>query len=77
MPPNMTSNCTGVLDENDAETYDGGLVQDITQLKKAEKRKVQIVWRNVIMFSYIHLAAVYGLWLFLTSAMYYTRFYGK
>ena len=70
MPPNATSTsaCTGVLNENDAETIDGGLLTDVTKLKKAEKRKLRWVWRNIIAFLYLHAAAVYGLWLVLTSA---------
>ncbi|XP_053947337.1 acyl-CoA Delta-9 desaturase-like [Anastrepha ludens] len=64
----LTDNSTGVLFEQDAETYDGGLVKDIEKLKKAEKRRLKLVWRNIIAFVYVHLAAVYGLWLMLTSA---------
>ncbi|CAD6992308.1 unnamed protein product [Ceratitis capitata] len=68
----LTDNSTGVLFEQDAETYDGGLVKDIEILKKAEKRRLKLVWRNIIAFVYVHLAAVYGLWLMLTSAKWQT-----
>lgn len=68
----LTDNSTGVLFEQDAETYDGGLVKDIEKLKKAEKRRLKLVWRNIIAFVYVHLAAVYGLWLMLTSAKWQT-----
>lgn len=70
MPPNATptSEVTGVLNETDAETIDGGLVKDIVPLKKAEERDLKLVWRNIIAFGYLHLAALYGLWLLLTSA---------
>lgn len=79
MPPNATSTsaCTGVLNEGDAETIDGGLLSDITNLKKAEKRKLKWVWRNIIAFSYLHLAAIYGLWLAITSAKWQTCVFGK
>lgn len=75
MPPNATSTsaCTGVLNENDAETIDGGLLTDVTTLKKAEKRQLQYVWRNIIAFTYLHIAAVYGLWLALSSAKFQTN----
>ncbi|XP_014085857.1 acyl-CoA Delta-9 desaturase [Bactrocera oleae] len=68
----LTDNSTGVLFEQDAETYDGGLVKDIEKLKKAEKRRIKLVWRNITAFVYVHLAAVYGLWLMLTSAKWQT-----
>jgi stearoyl-CoA desaturase (Delta-9 desaturase) len=77
MAPNATSEVTGVLNENDAETIDGGLVKDITVFKKAEKRTLSLVWRNIIAFAYLHLAAIYGIWLILASARIYTTMFGK
>lgn len=79
MPPNATTTneCTGVLNEADAETIDGGLVKDITVLKKAEKRKLILVWRNIILFAYLHLAAVYGLYLMIFSAKWSTGIFGE
>lgn len=78
MPPNATtSEVTGVLNETDAETIDGGLVKDIIPLKKAEHRSLKLVWRNIIAFAYLHIAAVYGMWLMLTSAKWPTIAFGK
>lgn len=80
MAPNATSTtaeCTGVLNETDAETIDGGLVKDITPLKKAEQRKMKLVWRNILAFAYVHIAAIYGLWLMFTSAKLVTGAFGK
>lgn len=68
---------TGVLFEQDAETIDGGLVKDIEKLKKAEKRKLKLVWRNIIAFGYLHMAALYGAWLMITSAKWQTIAFGK
>lgn len=68
---------TGVLFECDSETIDGGLVKDIKTLKKAEKRKLKLVWRNIIAFAYLHAAALYGAWLMLTSAMWTTAAFGE
>lgn len=43
----------------------------------AEKRKWQIVWRNVILFALLHIGGVYGAFLFLFKAMWATRIFGK
>lgn len=60
----------GVLDEHDAETVDGGLAMEPKKI--AKRRNIKLVWRNIILFAYLHLAAVYGLWLMLTSAKWTT-----
>lgn len=61
---------SGVLNENDADTADGGLQK--RQEGSAGRRKIRLVWRNIILFAYLHVAAVYGLWLMLTSAQWAT-----
>nr|BAF69118.1 delta9-acyl-CoA desaturase [Delia antiqua] len=71
-PKVLTEATTGVLFEQDAETIDGGLVKDIEKLKKAEKRKLKLVWRNIIAFGYLHAAALYGAYLIFTSAKWQT-----
>lgn len=79
MPPNATNDvqCTGVLDENDVETNDGGLDKNIEELKHARDRDIILVWRNIIAFAYVHVAAVYGAWLLFTSAQLYTAAFGE
>lgn len=79
MPPNATSGveCTGVLNECDAETIDGGLDKNVVELKHANSRQLKLVWRNILLFAYVHLAAVYGAYLMLTSARIYTGIFGK
>ncbi|XP_068154326.1 acyl-CoA Delta-9 desaturase-like [Drosophila tropicalis] len=67
-----TSKQTGVLFEADADTVDGALATDIRPLKKAEKRKLALVWRNIILFGYLHLAALYGGYLLLFQAKWTT-----
>ncbi|XP_034484868.1 acyl-CoA Delta(11) desaturase [Drosophila innubila] len=67
-PNTSTSKQTGVLFEGDAETNDFALTDDITQFKKADKRNLKLVWRNIILFAYVHLAALYGGYLFLFQA---------
>lgn len=77
MPPNANTpvECTGVLNENDAETNDGGLDKNIVELKGAEKRDMVFVWRNIIAFAYVHAAALYGAWLIFSSAKVYTTIF--
>lgn len=80
MAPNATTDivqCTGVLNENDAETIDGGLDKNIEELKHAKDRQIHLVWRNIIAFAYVHAAALYGAWLILSSAKLYTTAFGK
>lgn len=78
MPPNATPivECTGVLNECDAETVDGGLDKNVVELKHANKRTLKLVWRNIIIFGYVHLAALYGAYLMVTSAKIYTALFG-
>eukprot|EP00099_Drosophila_melanogaster_P022663 NP_650201.1 desaturase 2 [Drosophila melanogaster] len=59
---------TGVLFEDDAQTVDGDLTTDRFQLKRAEKRRLPLVWRNIILFALVHLAALYGLHSIFTRA---------
>lgn len=79
MPTNATSieECTGVLNESDSETIDGGLNKNVTKLKHAKHRKFNLVWFNVLEYIYIHVAAVYGAYLMVTSASIYTTLFGK
>lgn len=79
MAPNTLSSraFTGVLNENDAETIDGGLLTDVTTLKKAETRKLTLNYRNITLFAIVHLSALYGLWLMISSARLYTSIFGK
>lgn len=83
MPPNITSSPTGVLFEDDILTVTVPSVESKNDAEPREKYRRKIVWRNVILFAYLHLAAVYGAYLMLTSAkiitaifgVYYSRFY--
>ncbi|CAF4786572.1 unnamed protein product [Pieris macdunnoughi] len=42
---------------------------------QAAPRKFQIVYRNILTFGYGHIAALYGLYLALTQAMWKTIFF--
>ncbi|XP_076673441.1 acyl-CoA Delta-9 desaturase-like [Andrena cerasifolii] len=62
MPPYVTNTSTGVLFEDDT------LEENVAIETPKEKYEVRIVWKNVIGFAYLHLAALYGLYLAFTSA---------
>lgn len=87
MAPNVgTTAPTGVLFEEDPFTGTGTDPDPdpdpVLQTKSREpqvqrKRKPGIVWRNVILFLYLHVAAVYGLYLIFTSARLLTTLFGE
>ncbi|KAL1491760.1 hypothetical protein ABEB36_012310 [Hypothenemus hampei] len=72
MAPNIPPGTTGVLYEHDEE-IDAQIVPPIDQ--KPSPRKLQLVWRNIIIFFYLHLIALYGVYLMFTSARIYTSIY--
>lgn len=63
---------SGVLDENDEVLRESVKQSPATH---TGRRKVKLVWRNIILFAYLHVAAVYGFWLMLTSAQWKTGFF--
>ncbi len=71
-PKATTSECTGVLNEQDAETIDGGLAKDIGPLTVATDRQYEWVWRNIAAFGFLHISAIYGIYLLFTAAKLYT-----
>lgn len=70
MAPNITADATGPLFEEDDKNVDTTIVtpKDIVP----QTRKVELVWRNIIMFGYLHLASLYGLYLCFGSTRIYT-----
>lgn len=76
MPPYSNGSvtiATGVLFEHDSEP----LVTEDIKKAATDKKPRELVWRNIILFSYLHLAALYGAFLFLTSAKWQTDLFGK
>lgn len=69
--------CTGVLNEVDAETTDGGLNKTVDKRKYANEWKYTIDWSHVIQLLYVHLGAVKGVYLMFTSGSIYTTIFGK
>lgn len=54
------------------------VVQPVAQEAKAvPEYRWQIVWRNVAIFIYLHVAAIYGLYLGITRAQWPTFFFSK
>ncbi|CAH1236409.1 unnamed protein product [Diabrotica balteata] len=68
MAPN-TSMPTGVLHEHDDEVQAKMIPPEIV---KPSERKLELVWRNIILFAYLHLVALYGFYLMLASAKVFT-----
>ncbi|CAG4985876.1 acyl-CoA Delta-9 desaturase-like [Colias croceus] len=68
MPPHQQA-ASWALFESDA-TKDATIVPP-----SADKREWKIVWRNVILFAFLHAGGVYGAYLFFTKAMWATRLF--
>ncbi|KAL6426384.1 hypothetical protein ACFW04_009107 [Cataglyphis niger] len=64
MAPNITSTPTGVLFEGETIT-EPQLMEEPKEIPKYVRR---IVWRNVVIFTLLHLGALYGVYLSFTSA---------
>lgn len=52
--------------------------QQSTQKSQSSKPKYQwkLVWRNLIAFSYLHFGALYGLYILIVAAKFYTILWG-
>ncbi|KAF4528973.1 hypothetical protein B566_EDAN011279, partial [Ephemera danica] len=85
MPPEAP---TGVLFEDDdpdmqavvgeqktEETATTVTETKVTEPKEKQPYRMRIVWRNVILLSYLHLVALYGVYLIFTSAKLLTTAY--
>jgi hypothetical protein len=71
MPPN--TDATGVLFEGDAATPDLALSPEPLKVNGTDNRKLQLVWRNIILFAILHVSAIYGAYLFFFSAKWQTN----
>ncbi|CAG9865307.1 unnamed protein product [Phyllotreta striolata] len=71
MAPNTTM-ATGVLHECDDEIQAQIIPPEVS---KPSNRKLELVWRNIILFVYLHMVALYGLYIILTSAKLLTTFF--
>lgn len=75
MPPQGQQRDSWVLDETDQKNGEADIAALVPP--SAEKRKWQIVWRNVILFTVLHVAGVYGAYMFFFKAMWRTSLFGK
>ncbi|CAH0558589.1 unnamed protein product [Brassicogethes aeneus] len=73
MAPNITSVPTGVLSEQDDEVSMPEVPPEVSQ---PDNRKLELVWRNIILFAYFHAVALYGVYLMLVSAKLATTVFG-
>ena len=80
MAPRSTD-CTGVLFENDpVENLETSLSKDYKNLAPSPtitEYKVRYVWRNIILFLLLHVAAIYGAYLVFMEAKLLTNVWGK
>lgn len=67
MPPNTHKEYTGVLDAYDVQTGDGDLEHDITKPQGAKERKMELLWKNIAIFSLAHVIFFYGSYLMATG----------
>lgn len=64
------------MDESEAYiSYDSPIDGQLISKKRSEY-KLQIVWLNVVLCSIIHLSALYGVYLAITSAQVVTTVFG-
>lgn len=70
MPPNQQAP-TGVLLETDEEVITKH-TEDVQ-----EAREYKLVWRNIILYIYLHLGSAYAVYLILTSAKLLTTLHGN
>ena len=64
------------IDYEDVKTIEEDFPTENTFLDKIQP-KMQIVWRNVVIYIYFHVAALYGLYLGFVSAKWPTIAWGK
>lgn len=77
MPPLVDPVPSGVVFESDTQTADLGLDKDVSVLKKATPKKLELIWFNIFWFLFLHICSVYGLYLVFTSAKWQTNVFGK
>lgn len=89
MAPNMTKRPVGtpaavLFNEDSSDPTDVVDESQIAEGETVENNKYrpyryqrQIVWRNVALFAYLHIAALYGAYLMLASAKLATSIWGK
>lgn len=70
-------NTTAVQKTEQAENNTSSTTPAEKSTSAQKPYRLQIRWRNVFLLGYLHLAALYGLYLTVTSAKLLTTIYGK
>lgn len=79
-PSKTTETSSDNSDSNSkTSTVQQNTVETSTNPSTNEKKpyKVELVWRNIIIFIYLHIAAIYGLYLSFTSVKVVTLIFGE
>ncbi|KAH8282491.1 hypothetical protein KR054_007962, partial [Drosophila jambulina] len=63
------TNPSGVLFKSDVRTDDGALSTYTGEFKQAKSWKQPLVWHNILMFTFAHLASLYGIYLMFTETL--------
>lgn len=66
-----------VLNEGDTETIGGDSNESVVKMGSAHHRIFEVIWGRVIGIGLLHLGAIYGVYLLVTSAKIYTGMFGK
>jgi len=87
MAPNLFGNsATLFLEASQQDVSQNKSATEKTVTQKLSNQKAQsskpkyqwkIVWRNMIAFAYLHLGALYGLYILITAAKFYTFLWSK
>jgi hypothetical protein len=75
----VTTATTSLRDSTSEVSSDADGKYAVTEAKASDDKRVErkIVWRNVILFMYVHVAALYGLYLGIVKAKGLTVVCGK
>jgi len=76
MAPNVITTLTEMFSEDETSSESQLIVTD-EESKEKSKYVRRIVWRNVLIFLYLHFAAIYGIYLIFISAKLMTTIFGK
>jgi hypothetical protein len=86
MAPNQLGNSLFLSETNSADPVQiiskPGMQQELPHIKPHVRTtkpqyRLQIVWRNVLIFSYLHIAGIYGIYYMFTLMQWRTLLWGE